>query len=390
MLDVFGVTDTERRELLESLEAGFALPSSWYTDRTLFDQERRRLLRRGWHYGAHTGELSEPGDQALCQVAGVPVVLVAGEDGEIRGFVNICRHRAHIVVNEPGNRRTLQCMYHGWTYNLDGCLRRAPRAETELEFDPAEFGLIPVQTAVWGPMVWVNVDRDAPGFFDWIGGLPELVATHGLDLEAQQYAFEGEWEIPTNWKVFLDNAIECYHCPTCHPGLADVLEMDPELHKLSVGGRYWISHEVPFRKSATDVSDYYGMTVPTNGARLCITTTGSSRRRTSSTRCGARRRPASISGRSTSSTSTASSSATSSSCRSDLDAEGREAEGPFRHEHDDSRGRGDLHPGPAGACRWVHAAGQASSRQRVAAPALPARGHRDDHGAGVDALLQDR
>ena len=266
MLDVFGVTDTERRELLESLEAGFALPSSWYTDRGLFDQERRRLLRRGWHYGAHTGELSEPGDQVLCQVAGVPVVLVAGEDGEIRGFVNICRHRAHIVVNEPGNRRTLQCMYHGWTYNLDGCLRRAPRAETELEFDPTEFGLIPVQTAVWGPMVWVNVDRDAPSFFDWIGGLPELVATHGLDLEAQQYAFEGEWEIGTNWKVFLDNAIECYHCPTCHPGLADVLEMDPALHKLSVGGRYWISHEVPFRKSATDVSDYYGMTVPTNGA----------------------------------------------------------------------------------------------------------------------------
>ena len=101
MLDVLGVTDTERRELLESLEAGFALPSSWYTDRALFDQERRRLLRRGWHYGAHTGELSEPGDQVLCQVAGVPVVLVAGEDGEIRGFVNICRHRAHIVVNEP-------------------------------------------------------------------------------------------------------------------------------------------------------------------------------------------------------------------------------------------------------------------------------------------------
>jgi choline monooxygenase len=267
MLESARVTDVQRDELLESLDAGFALPSQWYTDQGLFERERLRVLRRGWHFGSHTGQLAQPGDQVLCQVAGVPVVLVAGDDGEIRGFVNICRHRAHLVVNEPGNRKTLQCLYHGWTYNLDGCLRRAPRAETELEFDPTQFGLIPVQTAVWGPMVWVNVDLDAPGFFDWIGGLPELLAAHGLDLDAQQYAFEGEWEISANWKVFVDNAIECYHCPTCHPALSQVLEIDPKFHKLSVGGRYWISHEVPYRQSASDVSDYYGMPAPTNGAR---------------------------------------------------------------------------------------------------------------------------
>ena len=76
-------------------------------------------------------------------------------------------------------------------------------------------------------MVWVNVDRDAPLLLRLDRRVAGARREHGLDSSAQQYAFEGEWEIHANWKVFLDNAIECYHCPTCHPGLADVLEMDP-------------------------------------------------------------------------------------------------------------------------------------------------------------------
>jgi len=235
--------------LLESIEAGYALPSSWYTDGSIFERERD-LLRRSWHYGAHTGELAQPGDQALCQIAGVPIVLLRDDANEIRGFVNICRHRAHTVVHERGNRPTLDCLHDGWIYNLDGCLRRAPRAETEPEFDASELGLIPVQTAVWGPTVWVNLDLEAPPFFEWIAGLPELVASHGLDVDAQVHAVEREWEIHANWKVFLDNAIECYHCPTCHPTLSQVLEMDPALHDLTIGGRYWIWHRVPLRKEA--------------------------------------------------------------------------------------------------------------------------------------------
>lgn len=234
-------------KLLSNTDAGFALPSSWYTSDAVFEQESEHVLRRGWHYGGHTGQLSKAGDQVVCNVAGVPIVLVVDDAREIRGFVNICRHRAHTIVQAPQNRRTLQCMYHGWTYGLDGCLRRAPRAEGELDFDPTEFGLIPVQVAVWGPTVWVNPDLKAPPFSDWTRGLPELVASHGVDVDRHVYALEREWEIRANWKVFLDNAIECYHCPTCHSALSQVLEMDPALHQMSVGGRYWISHRIPLR-----------------------------------------------------------------------------------------------------------------------------------------------
>lgn len=258
---VGALPQSEADELLASLDAGFALPSRWYTDMNLFARERSAVLRRSWHYGAHVGQLASPGDQALCRIAGVPIVLVRGQDDEIRGFVNICRHRAHQVVLEPGNRKTMQCLYHGWTYNLDGCLRRAPRAESELDFDAAQFGLVPVQTAIWGPMVWVNVNRDAPSFEAWVGDLPEVAASHGLDLTNHAYGFEREWTIDANWKVFLDNAIECYHCPTCHPSLSKVLEMDPDLHDLRIGGRHWIWHEVPYQQSAAEVAEYYGIQV---------------------------------------------------------------------------------------------------------------------------------
>lgn len=240
----------EAEELLRSLRSGFALPSRWYYDTMLHERERDFVLRRAWHFAAHTGQLSRPGDQVVSEIAGVPIVLVVDDAGQISGFVNICRHRAHIVVQESCHRPTLQCLYHGWTYNLDGRLRRAPRAESEMDFDASQFGLVPVQTEVWGPTVWVNLDSQGPSFEKWISGLPELVSADGVDVESHVFAFERQWEIRANWKVFLDNAIECYHCPTCHSALRQVLEMDPRLHEISVGGRYWISHRVPLRQSA--------------------------------------------------------------------------------------------------------------------------------------------
>jgi choline monooxygenase len=173
-------------------------------------------------------------------------VLVRDADG-VRGFVNICRHRAHVVVLGAQRRSTMQCPYHAWTYGLDGCLRHAPRSDLEEDFDARPLSLTPVQTAVWGPMIWVNVDLGAPPFERWIDGLPALAQQRGLDVERHRFGFEIEWIVHANWKVFLDNAIECYHCPTCHPELARVLEMDPQRQHAAIGGRYWSTHTIPFR-----------------------------------------------------------------------------------------------------------------------------------------------
>jgi len=254
------VAENETEALLAALDEGRALPSNWYTDEAHFARERDRVLRRSWHYAGHTGQLSRPGDHVLVEIAGIPFILLRDDTGELRAFVNICRHRAHAVCLEPGNRKTLQCLYHGWTYRLDGRLHRAPRAENELEFDPAQFSLVPGQVAQWGPTIWINPDPEAPSFDIWLHGLKDLVAEHGIDVDRYAFALERSWTIEANWKVFLDNAIECYHCPTCHPGLSQVIETDPDLHVTTTAGPYRISSETPFRDGVWQ--QYYGIEEP--------------------------------------------------------------------------------------------------------------------------------
>ena len=138
---------------------------------------------------------------------------------QIRGFINICRHRGHPVVMEAGNKSKLRCHFHAWTYGLDGKLRQAPRSAGDPTFDRAEFSLVAIQTHVWGPMIWANLDLTAPSFDEWISGMPQLLAERGLNVDEHTFGFDNTRAINSNWKVFQDNTIECYHCPTTHPEL---------------------------------------------------------------------------------------------------------------------------------------------------------------------------
>lgn len=240
---------SEAARLHRDIDAGFLLPTHWYADPDLFALELERIHRQAWHFATHNGDLTTPGDVYVRDLAGVPIVLVMDADRDVRGFINICRHRGHPVVAEAGNRAHFRCPYHGWTYALDGSLRHAPRSQGDPTFEVERFGLVPVQTHVWGPMIWVNLDLDAPSFEAWIAGMPELLRERALCVEEHAFGFDHTWDIDSNWKVFQDNTIECYHCPTSHPTLARVLEMKPELQDMRVGGRFWIHHTIPFRKS---------------------------------------------------------------------------------------------------------------------------------------------
>ena len=239
------------RERLADIDAGYALPTQWYRDPDVFALELERIHRRAWHFATHLGDLPSNGDVYLRNVAGVPIVLVRDDAGAVRGFLNVCRHRSHPVVIEVGNRKVLQCHYHGWKYRLDGSLLNAPHSEDDARFNPAELGLIPVATHVWGPMIWINLDRTATSFDDWVRGMPELMKQRGLDVDQHVFGFDNTWEMDANWKVFQDNTIECYHCPTSHPELARVLEMKQAKQEFHIGNRYWIHHRIPFRDGIT-------------------------------------------------------------------------------------------------------------------------------------------
>jgi len=232
------------------LDAGLSLPASWYTDPALVARERERIFRRAWQYVTRRDALANSGDFTTATVGDVPVVVVRGDD-RLRAFVNVCRHRRHEVVSGAGTRRTLQCPYHAWTYDLDGRLRAAPRSQGEPGFDLADYPLLPARLDTWGPFVFVNLDAAAPPLARALGELPAIVAASGLALDQLQFHDREEWQAAANWKVMIENFLECYHCPVQHPSFSTVVDVDEDAYALDAHG--WFSSQVaPVRRSALE------------------------------------------------------------------------------------------------------------------------------------------
>ena len=218
------------------VEEGWTLPAHWYSDEAIAALERERIFARTWQYAGRAEQVAEPGCFFATRAGHVPIAVVRGKD-ELRAFVNVCRHRGHPVVSGEGCRETLQCPYHAWTYSLDGSLRRAPRAERE-SFDVSEIALRPVAVEEWGPFVFVNPDPEAPPFRESLGALPELIARSGVDLSSVRFHSHHEWEVRSNWKIAMENFLECYHCPVAHPGFSKVIDIDPDAYELEVHEAY--------------------------------------------------------------------------------------------------------------------------------------------------------
>jgi choline monooxygenase len=163
-------------------------------------------------------------------------VLVREGETE-RAFVNVCRHRGSVVAEEPGERKSLQCSYHAWTYGLDGALRSAPRAQ-ELA-DAEELSLVPVRLERWGPFRFVTLDAEAPPLAELLGEIPDRIAAAGLDVDDLAFHHRVDWEVAANWKIASENFLECYHCPVAHPGFSSMVDVSQDSYRLVAGERRW-------------------------------------------------------------------------------------------------------------------------------------------------------
>jgi phenylpropionate dioxygenase-like ring-hydroxylating dioxygenase large terminal subunit len=212
--------------------AGRAIPWSWYSDPVVLGLERERVFRRTWQYAGRSDQVAEPGRFFTTDAGGVPVVVVRDRDDVLRAFLNVCRHRGSLVCEGEGHRETLQCPYHAWTYDLDGALRSAPRADREPGFDRDALGLVQILIDSWGPFLFVNPDRDAAPLADTLGELPELVAGAGLEVDALRFHHRSSSEYEANWKVCAENFLECYHCQVAHPSFSRVVDVSEDAYRL--------------------------------------------------------------------------------------------------------------------------------------------------------------
>ncbi len=206
------------------LEEAYTIPAPWYLDARIEEAEREQVFGRNWIAVGRLDQVAAEGQFFTVEVAGEPIVVVRGSDGELRAFYNVCRHHAAAVANVPcGTVQHLRCPYHGWTYGLDGSLKGAPEFAGVCNFDRAANGLVPVRVGVWEQFVFIALAGSAPDLAGSLGDLPERIAP--LRIGDLRFFARKTYTLACNWKVYVDNYLDGgYHVPHLHKGLNSVLD----------------------------------------------------------------------------------------------------------------------------------------------------------------------
>jgi choline monooxygenase len=204
-------------EIDSEIARAWTLPSSVYTDADVFAQEKEKIFARSWQVVGHASQVVNPGDYFTTGVAGEPLLLVRGLDARLRGFYNVCRHRAGPPAAGCGSRKLFRCGYHGWTYGVDGALISATEIEGVEGFRAEDFALVPVRTEEWFNLVFANLNADAPPLQEQLGELPSQ--TSGFPFAEMKLWERRTYDMKCNWKTYVDNYLEGYHLPSVHPGL---------------------------------------------------------------------------------------------------------------------------------------------------------------------------
>jgi choline monooxygenase len=231
------------QEIIESynpdapLAEAFTPPSSWYVDPRILELEHQSVFAHTWQMAGRADQVRESGQYFTSELAAEPILVVRGSNLVLRGFFNVCRHHAAIVMTKTAGRtEILRCPYHGWTYNLDGALIVSPEFAGVRNFDRSANGLIPVQTALWEGLVFVKLSTEGPSLGDFLGsGLTQQIRV--LSVDKLHWMERRAYTLNCNWKVFVDNYLDGgYHVPHLHRGLNSIL--DPGEYTIETGERF--------------------------------------------------------------------------------------------------------------------------------------------------------
>jgi phenylpropionate dioxygenase-like ring-hydroxylating dioxygenase large terminal subunit len=193
---------------------GYGLARAFYADPAVFERDLERVFFRHWHCLAHESVIPNPGDFELFPLGGEAVILSRGADGGVHAMLNVCRHRGAEVCTRPkGNAKVFVCPYHAWAYSSDGSLRAARLMPKD--FDRAAHGLRKLHVRVAEGLVFVSF-AERPLDFDPVA--QSLRTSCGQYGWAQaKVAHRQTYALDANWKLAVENYVECYHCGPAHP-----------------------------------------------------------------------------------------------------------------------------------------------------------------------------
>ena len=252
--------------VLRPFERALTLPGDAYASEDVFAWEVENFFEGAWMCIGREQDLQvgHRGDQVAVQVGSQSFVLVRADDGVLHAYHNICRHRGHelLAIGEHRNQRGIRCPYHAWVYGLTGECRAAPRFDVE-SFDKGAFPLVEARVEEWHGWLFLNATGDAGSFEEHLGNLDTAVADHApasLRLGARH-----EYELQANWKIVVENYLECYHCSQIHPALCKVTPPDSDITYGERSEGMWIGGPMVLRDHAQTMSltgESLGVTIP--------------------------------------------------------------------------------------------------------------------------------
>jgi len=214
----------------DALGAFTSLERRYYTSPEIFDLELERVISSQWILFAHVSEIQDARDVLVKQLGTESILVTRDDDGALHGFFNVCRHRGSQICDSSAHGvRRLLCPYHQWAYGLDGRLLAAPDMGEGLKIDREKLGLKKVHLEVWRGFIYVAFGPEAPrhSIADSVAEVDRHFEV--FDLECLRLAHHITYDVHCNWKLLVENFLECYHCPGSHPELCKVMTIpDPE------------------------------------------------------------------------------------------------------------------------------------------------------------------
>ena len=206
------------------------LPGRYYYDPAIYEMELERIFSQMWVCVGRADAITGAGAYEVVTVGRESIIVVRGRDDVLRAFLNVCRHRGARLCNEASGKLkgSIQCRYHAWTYGLDGRLIGAPNVLSDEQFERALFGLLPVALEVWEGLIWLNLGDDPASIADQLnepiierfGG---YTAFARYDVGNLKVGKRIVYDVQANWKLVLENFMECYHCGPMHPEFCRLL-----------------------------------------------------------------------------------------------------------------------------------------------------------------------
>ncbi|MBX2825517.1 MAG: ring-hydroxylating oxygenase subunit alpha [Gammaproteobacteria bacterium] len=241
--------------------SSYSLSADAYTRDAWYSVDVKQILAKTWQWVCHVEKVREPGSYFAVEIAGQPVLVVRDRTGELRAFYNVCKHRAHQLLEGSGHTSKIMCPYHAWTYQLNGELMRAPHTERLEAFKLEEICLDQIQVEEFCGFIYVNLDSTAPSLAAQSGDLASEINHWAPDINELTFGRRLTYDIKSNWKNVVDNFLECYHCPVAHKDFCELVDMDT--YKVTTHGIY-SSHMADAGNSPNAAYDVSNATVRTH------------------------------------------------------------------------------------------------------------------------------